>query len=239
MKTKKATLCVQGLTKSFPHGKNGAQQEISVLTGITAHFEAGKTYAISGISGSGKSTFMHLLAGLDTPTQGSVYFNNQDISTFTAKERANFLNQQIGIVHQLPYLIRELPVIENCMMRGIIAGMPRAAAINQAKELLIAVGLEDKVDCKPAALSGGQQQRLALARAMFNQPLFLLADEPTGNLDEKTGKEIINLLLDCHKKFGMGIIVSSHDPKVIGCMEISYQLSDGQLHFDNEGSQKG
>lgn len=234
MKTKKAILGVQSLTKSFPHGKNGAQQPISVLAGINAHFEAGKTYAISGISGSGKSTFMHLLAGLDIPTKGTVYFNDQDISTFTAKERADFLNQQIGIVHQLPYLIRELSVIENCMMRGLIAGIPRSTAANQAKELLTAVGLEDKIDCKPAALSGGQQQRLALARAMFNQPLFLLADEPTGNLDEETGKEIINLLLDCHKNFGMGIIVSSHDPKVIGCMEISYRLSNGQLQHDNQ-----
>ena len=188
-----------------------------------------KSYAITGISGSGKSTFIHILAGLDTPTTGTVLFNDAILHTFSPTQREHFLNKSIGLVFQSPHLIKELSVIENIIIPGLIQGRSHNDCENKAIKLLKKIELLDKKNSKIGELSGGQQQRVAIARALFNDPAFLIADEPTGNLDLATGKNIIDLLLSCQEEWGMGIIVSSHDEYVAEKMNETYELHEGIL----------
>jgi lipoprotein-releasing system ATP-binding protein len=223
--TNPAVLATHDLKKSFTQG----DVHLEVLAGVSVAFQQGNTYALTGASGSGKSTFMHLLCGLDSPNAGTVTFNNKNIAEFTAYERQQFLNKSVGLVFQLPYLIQELSVLENVMFKGLLAGLSPAQCERKAQDLLHHVGLSKKAGGKPAALSGGQQQRVAIARAIFNEPAFLLADEPTGSVDIDTGMRIVDLLLTCQMQWGMGIIVSSHDAYVAESMSITYRLEHGML----------
>ncbi len=201
----------------------------TVLDDITVRFLQGDTYAITGPSGAGKSTLLHILAALDTSTQGNVLFNDQDLATMTAAQHAYFCAFSVGLVFQMPYLIQELSVIENVMLKGLIAGQSFDECTEKADALLTTVGLQEKAHDMPSTLSGGQQQRVAIVRALFNKPAFLLADEPTGNLDEKTGSGVIDFLVECHKEFNMGLIISSHDRYVVEKMEHVIQLRDGKI----------
>lgn len=218
-------LATYELKKEF--GKQSTQA--AVLKNISVTFESGKTYAITGVSGTGKSTFLHLLAGLDIPTSGKVLFNEQNLASFSKKEREQFLQKSVGLVFQSPHLVKELSVLQNVMLPAIIAGAPKADAQKKAQGLLQQVGVVEKKDDHPSALSGGQQQRVAIARAIMNDPAFLLADEPTGNLDIVTGKKIVDLLLSCHKKWGMGLIIASHDQYVAQSMQHRFVLKNGLL----------
>lgn len=218
-------LSASNIKKNFAQG----DVELQVLKGITFHFEKNKSYAITGPSGSGKSTLIHLLAGLDKPTSGHIYFNGQDIAAFSESGRHFFLRQSVGLVFQLPYLIRELNVIENVMLKGMIEGANKLQARKHALDLLAKMGIEHKADHAPFSLSGGEQQRVAIARALFTKPAFLLADEPTGNLDVATGKVIVELLLACQAEWHMGIIISSHDEYVAQRMEKVLHLENGLL----------
>lgn len=226
MEIKKSELSAKNISKNFIQGKN----TLNVITDISIKFEQGQSYAITGVSGSGKSTLLQILSGLDTPSQGSVIFNGQNIANQSPAAKQQFLNKKIGLVFQQPYLIKELSVLENCMLRSLIAQQNYSEGKKLALSLLEAVGIADKAYCTPASLSGGQQQRVALVRAIFNQPDFLIADEPTGSLDTKTAQEIIDLLIRCNREWGMGIIVSSHDQEVAARMEKVYHLHDGYLH---------
>lgn len=208
---------------------------IPVLNEVTVSFQTGKTYAITGCSGAGKSTLIHLLAGIEQADQGQVLLDGQSISCFSAYERAQFLNKSIGLVFQHSYLIRELTVLENVMTKGLIAGQSYQMCQTKARELLTQVGVGYAQDRHPYVLSGGEQQRVALARALFNEPFFLLADEPTANLDLQTGIAIIDLLLACQKRWGMGVIVCSHDDYVYERMEVVYELFQGQLSQKRAG----
>ncbi len=220
-----AELLVQNLTKQFIQGST----PVNVLNGISARFTQGATYAITGASGSGKSTFLHLLAGIDTPTTGSVSFDAHNLATMSAQQQSHFLTHSVGLVFQYPYLIQELSVVENVALKGLIEGSSYAGCIEHASTLLKMVGLADKMNARPATLSGGQQQRVALARALFNKPAFLIADEPTGNLDEQTSVSVIHFIKDCQQEWGMGLIISSHDPYVAQLMDHTYHLHNGQL----------
>ncbi|PKN03439.1 lipoprotein-releasing system ATP-binding protein LolD [Candidatus Dependentiae bacterium HGW-Dependentiae-1] len=220
-----AVLATHDLKKTFIQG----DVQLEVLKGVSVSFIQGKSYALTGASGTGKSTFMHLLCGLDTPDSGSVSFAGNAIVGFTAAERQAFLNKSVGLVFQLPYLIQELSVLENVQFKGLLAGKSPAECTEKAHLLLKQVGLEQKAQSKPGALSGGQQQRVAIARAIFNEPAFLLADEPTGSVDVDTGMLIVDLLLACKKQWGMGIIVSSHDAYVAETMGTVYRLEHGLL----------
>ncbi|GMU18917.1 MAG: lipoprotein-releasing system ATP-binding protein LolD [Candidatus Babeliales bacterium] len=202
---------------------------LTVLNGVNALFEQGTSYAITGASGSGKSTLIHLIAGLDNPSSGTVYFDQTPLTSFLASQKTIFLNKMIGLVFQYPYLIKELSVIENVAIKGLIAGKPMSECTQQAQDLLVQVGLSEKVNAYPGQLSGGQKQRVALARALMNEPSFLIADEPTGNLDQATGMAIVDLILKLQQEKGMGIIVSSHDDYVSSRMNIRYELKDGLL----------
>ncbi len=217
-------LAARGIKKKF-----GTRSEVAVLQDITATFAQGKSYAIMGVSGTGKSTLMHLLAGLDTPTAGAVFFNEQNVHKMSVQEHSSFLRSSVGLLFQLPYLIKELSVCENVMLPALIVGQSEAFSLQKAQQLLEAVGLLQKADARPGSLSGGQQQRIALARAVINEPDFLLADEPTGNLDERTGAEIVDLLLRLQSEWQMGLIVSTHDKEVADRMEHLYRLHDGRL----------
>jgi len=216
---------VKELVKCFAQG----EKELIVLNGINAEFDQKRNYAITGVSGTGKSTFLHLLAGLDIPTSGAVCFDDKDVSSLSAAQKELFLNKTVGLMFQSPYLISELSVLENVIIPGMIAGKSYFQCKNRALSLLDELGVKEKAFSAPQELSGGQQQRVALARALFNQPQFLLADEPTGNLDVKTGKAIVDLLLACKEKWGMGIIISSHDPYVAKSMDVVYRLESGRL----------
>lgn len=202
---------------------------LDVLRGISHTFSSGHTYAITGSSGAGKSTFLHILAGLTEPTEGTLYLNEQNLALFSQSERDHFLNHTVGLLFQMPYLIKELTVLENVMSKGLIAGLGEYACKQEALELLEQVGLSDKANEHPPVLSGGQQQRVALARALFGKPAFLLADEPTGNLDSKNGQAVIDLILACKDAWGMGIIVSTHDHAVAQRMEVQLEMRDGVL----------
>lgn len=222
---KHATLRCDMLRKSFLQGTN----RIQVLRGVSALFVQNVTYAIMGSSGAGKSTLLHLLAGMDVPDCGSVFCNDQALHTMDKHQQRMLWNRSVGLVFQAPYLINELSVLENVMLKGLARGLAYEVCAQTAQELLAAVGLLDKSDSKPSTLSGGQQQRIAIVRALFGQPAFLLADELTGNLDEKTGKALIDFLLDCQAQWHMGVIITTHDPEVASRMHMTLRLHEGML----------
>jgi len=221
----KATLRVHEVVKSFTQ----AGTRVPVLLGISASFVQGFTYAITGASGAGKSTLLHILSGIETADKGTVTLQGQNITSLSGRERAAMWNKSLGLVFQLPYLIPELSVAENVMLKGLIAGLSYDECMHKASQLLATVGLSDKAQSKPTVLSGGQQQRVAIVRALFSEPSFLLADEPTGNLDEQTGTQVIDFLLDCHAQWGMGIIVSTHDMSLAQRMGTVIKLHGGKI----------
>ncbi|MBN1549274.1 ABC transporter ATP-binding protein [Candidatus Babeliales bacterium] len=222
---KDTVLELSRVSKSFQEGKT----ILRVLEEINAKFFQGNSYAISGVSGSGKSTLMHIMAGIESPDGGTVFFSGKSLSTFSSLERSQLLNKQMGLVFQNPYLIKELTILENTALKGLISGESRDESYQRARVLLKQVGLASKDHTYPGALSGGQQQRAALARALFHRPTVILADEPTGNLDKATGKSIIDLLVEHQKSDGSALVICSHDPYVLDTMEHGYVLSGGLL----------
>jgi lipoprotein-releasing system ATP-binding protein len=218
-------LVLSAVHKTYEQGG----KELLVLKGVSATFTQGESYAITGVSGSGKSTFLHVLGGLDNPTAGSVLFNGKDLMHLRSKQKDGFLNRSIGFVFQFHYLIKELSSLENIMMMGLIAGETRSYCEHRAKHLLEMVGLADKAYALPTQLSGGEQQRVAIARALFNKPSFLLADEPTGNLDAGNAKQVIDLLFSAQQEWGLGIVICSHDAAVYGRMSTIYRLNNGNI----------
>lgn len=220
-----AQLSLHNLKKTFIQAGN----TIQVLNGVDASFDQSVSYGITGMSGVGKSTLLHILAGLEKPTNGYIAYNNKRFDQFSNKEKELFFNLHIGLVFQSPFLIQELSVLENIMIKGMIAKKPQAIVKDEAMILLERVGLIDKAYVLPNTLSGGQQQRVALARALFNKPTFLLADEPTGNLDARTGAMIIDLVLAYQEEYAMGLIISSHDPAIKERMNIIITVKDGFL----------
>lgn len=218
-------LAVANLKKIFDQ----ANQTLVVLDGITAQFEKGKSYAIIGPSGSGKSTLLHIIAGLDNPTAGQVFFNQLPVSSFTEEQHRELLREHLGLVFQSSYLIQELTVIENVIIKGLINNVPYQDLYAQGRALLQDVGVAEKADQLPARLSGGQQQRVALARALFNKPEFLLGDEITGNLDVQTGMKIIDLIVHAKQTWNMGIVITTHDEYVADRMDHVFELTRGKL----------
>lgn len=216
---------VDAVSKKFIH--HGKEREI--LREVSALFKQGVSYGLSGISGSGKSTFLLLLSGFEKPSAGSICFDNQNIHNFKPHEHEEFLQKKIGILFQTPHLINELTVLENVMLKGLAAGLSKQEASYKALTLLQAVNLEKSALQKPSILSGGEQQRVALARALMNDPIFLLADEPTAHLDMQSRELILKLLNHYQKNHNMGLIVSSHDPYVIENMDYHYVLDQGKL----------
>lgn len=221
----KNILSLHNLCKVFKQGLD----EITILQDVSVDFFAGKSYLIEGASGSGKSTLLHLLAGLDVPTVGQVCFNEKDINLFDTSERQIYSQKTIGLVFQFPYLIKELSIIENIKLKGLIANESEKQSTDRAHELLHLVGLFEKRNRSTAVLSGGEQQRLAIARALFIKPTFLLADEPTAHVDEKTRDLILQILFDVQKTQGVGLIIASHDSALRSHMNVMYKLQDKRI----------
>jgi ABC-type lipoprotein export system ATPase subunit len=227
---KNALLRLENVGKAFEH--KGVMTP--VLQSVTMSFKQGSSYAIMGVSGTGKSTLMHIVAGIDTPSRGRVWLNDHCISQLSSAKRHRFVSTAFGLVFQQPYLIAELSVAENIALPGLIIGHSYAVSNSRASELLHSVGLDDKQHAKVATLSGGQQQRVALARALYNRPAFLIADEPTGGLDEATADAMINLIGSFCTQFGMGVIISTHDPQVANRMDARYRLHNGMLTLEDD-----
>lgn len=211
-------LSLNQVTKHFVQ----AEQKITVLENSSYNFLAGQSYAISGASGSGKSTVMHMLAGIEKPTAGTINFNQQAIT-------AADLQTKLGLVFQAPNLMHDLNVWENIALKGLILGASFIVAKQRALDLLQQVGLMHKANAKPTQLSGGEQQRVAIARALYAQPTFLLADEPTGNLDLVTGQKIIDLLIFLQQKQQMGLIICTHDNYVLEKLAYRLHLAESKL----------
>lgn len=225
MSKKKSSVSLRNVTKSFSQGGETSL----ILDGVQFAFQQGVSYAITGVSGAGKSTLIHIIAGIETPDFGSVFLNEQDTALFDSRTKQNFFQNQVGLVFQSPYLIEELSVIENVMIKGIIAGQ-YDVAFQRALLLLEKVGLQAYASSSCKKLSGGEQQRVAVARALFSQPAFLLADEPTAHLDKRTAGTIIDLLLDYQREWNTALIIASHDPAVAQKMDVVLTLEGGRLH---------
>ena len=200
---------------------------VNALRGVSLEIEQGEFTAVAGPSGSGKSTFLHLVGCLDTPTSGSVSVGGSDIATLSRKELALLRRSHIGFIFQAYNLIPVLTAIENVSLPLVLLGMDAAEARNRSLRALADVGLEGMDKRKPKEMSGGQQQRVAIARALVKNPSLILADEPTANLDSKTGKEILDLMLALNKKEGTTFIFSTHDPMVMDCARRLVKLRDG------------
>lgn len=200
-----------------------------IFDDISLDFIAGQSYALMGASGSGKSTCIHLLAGIDSPTAGVIYMNGYDLASFCPEQAALFFAHNISLVFQQPALFAELTVLENVMLKAILAGCVTESSYKRAHSLLAEVGLAEKASVYPAMLSGGQQQRVAIIRGIFMVPQFLLVDEPTGNLDEETGLQVIDLLLYYQEKYGMGLIVSTHSQQIASRMQTVFHVEDKKI----------
>ena len=202
---------------------------VHALRGITLDIFKGEYLSIMGPSGSGKSTFFNIVGALDNQSSGLVYVDGTDLSLMNSKELAWFRCNKIGYIFQTFNLIPTLTALENVMLAAIFRMQTQEQANLQAKNILEAVGLEDRMFHLPNELSGGQMQRVAIARALVNKPKIVLADEPTGNLDQKTGLKIIELLCDLNKNLGVTIITATHDYKMLGVSDRIAWFSDGSL----------
>jgi lipoprotein-releasing system ATP-binding protein len=189
----------------------------------------GEMLAIEGMSGAGKSTLLHILGALDRPTEGSVVFQGQDLFDRTNGQLADMRNRHIGFVFQFHHLLPEFCALENTMMPGLIQGMSQGKAAGAAEKILVQLGLEDRMQHKPGQLSGGEQQRVAVARALMLNPRVILADEPTGNLDTRTGEEVHNLLVKINLEHGITIVIVTHNPLLAARMKRRIRLVDGKL----------
>lgn len=218
---------IRKIVRDFPLG----QETVHVLKGIDLDIERGDYIAIMGPSGSGKSTLMNLLGCLDTPTSGSYILNGKDVSKMSDDELAEIRNHEIGFVFQTFNLLPRTTALENVALPMIYAGVSKKERTIRAEEVLTDVGLADRMDHKPNQLSGGQRQRVAVGRALVNKPSIILADEPTGNLDSKTSKEIMDLLDEIHKN-GNTVIVVTHEEDIAARAHRIIRLIDGMVESD-------
>lgn len=211
--------------KEYVMGK----QKLEALKGVNVEIKNGEYISIMGPSGSGKSTLFNMIGGLDKPSSGKVYIDEVDISGLDAYELAWLRCRKIGYIFQTFNLIPVMTALENCTLPMIFAGMSTQDAMDKGAELLGLVGLGDRIRHKPLELSGGQQQRVAIARSLANDPAIILADEPTGNLDLKTGKEIIELLRRLNKDKNVTIISATHDLKMLDASDRIIWIRDGNV----------
>jgi len=205
------------------------ETKVQALKNINLKIEKGENVVIIGPSGCGKSTLLHLMGCLDRPTKGKVLIDGRDVSKLSDNELAKIRREKIGFIFQFFYLIPTLTALENVMLPMTFAGVPSKEKIRRAKELLKLVGLERRMHHKRSELSGGEIQRVAIARALANDPEIILADEPTGNLDSRSGKEIMKYLVKLNKEKNVTLVVVTHDPMVASFFKRKIYLKDGRI----------
>ncbi|MDO4768156.1 MAG: ABC transporter ATP-binding protein [Pseudomonadota bacterium] len=217
---------LRGVGKSYEQG----METVEVLRSVDMTVRPGDSVAIVGASGSGKSTLLQLMGTLDTPSAGAILFQGRDISALGWQERAAIRNKNIGFVFQFHHLLPEFSARENAAMPGIIGGMSRSLALKKADEALTRVGLAHRLHHRVTTLSGGERQRAAIARAILLEPQVILADEPTGNLDDRTGREINDLLLNLNQDRNVTLIIVTHNAELARCMGRTLELRSGELY---------
>jgi lipoprotein-releasing system ATP-binding protein len=221
------TMQVQGLglQKVFGSGP----QRVELFNELNLHIAPGERIAIIGASGVGKSTLLHILGTLDRPTAGKILFGDKDVLVWSGKELARFRNRHIGFVFQFHHLLPEFNALENTVMPGLIAGMAKQEAVSLAMPLLDRLGLGRRLRHRPGELSGGEQQRVAVARALLLSPSLLLADEPSGNLDSRTSRQLHELLVALNEEMRITMVVVTHNSELASMMQRILRLVDGQL----------
>lgn len=225
---KKPMVIGQNLQKSFQLG----DQWVHALRSVSLKIPQGQFIGIMGPSGSGKSTLLYMLGGLDRPTSGEIMVAEQRIDGMESEELARFRRDTIGFIFQAFHLVPTLTALENVALPGVFAGLPRDLREKRALKLLDALGMGDRVDHRPSQLSGGQQQRVAIARALFNNPPIIMADEPTGALDSKTGQTVMEMLRYLCTRRGKTIIIVTHDANVAAYADRMLHLRDGEIVDD-------
>jgi lipoprotein-releasing system ATP-binding protein len=222
-------LRAQHLSRRYTQG----DLSVDVLSNVNLEVAGGERIAIIGSSGSGKSTLLHLLGGLDTPSSGSVTIDGQNFAGLSQSKRGKLRNKHIGFVYQFHHLLPEFSAVENVSMPLLIRGESKSRAADAASELLVRVGLGERLRHKPSELSGGERQRAAIARALVNRPRVVLADEPTGNLDESTADRVYELMLELNQELGTSFLMVTHDTRLAARMDRILQLTRGELHPAN------
>jgi lipoprotein-releasing system ATP-binding protein len=215
---------LRGLIKTFRH--NGIQVE--VLTGVDLDIHQGETLAVVGASGVGKSTLLHILGTLERPSTGTVRWDGDDIFSLDDRSLAAFRNRKVGFVFQFHHLLAEFNALENVMMPALIARLPQAVARDMAEAILVRVGLKERLTHRVSTLSGGEQQRVAVARALVLEPEVLLADEPTGNLDPKSGGRVQELILELNHERGLTSVIVTHNLEMARVLDRQITLLDGK-----------
>ena len=218
-------LSCSGLRHTF----TDAGSELEVLQGIDFAVGRGELVAIVGASGTGKSTLLHLLGGLDQPTRGEVLIENQPMHALSDAQRGDLRNRALGFVYQFHHLLPEFTALENVALPLLVRRAPVAEATQRARALLERVGLADRLEHTPPQLSGGERQRCAVARALVTRPSLILADEPTGNLDSETGERLFELMLELNRDFNTSLVVVTHDPALAARLDSRYRISSGHL----------
>lgn len=220
-----AILHCQQLGMTYTEGPN----DVDVLSSINLHIEPGERIAVVGQSGSGKSTLLHLLGGLDLPSAGSVWVDGQEMSRLSDSKRGAVRNQYLGFVYQFHHLLPEFTAIENVAMPLLIRGIDATQASDQAAQLLSEIGLGHRLQHRPVELSGGERQRTAIARALVTEPAIVLADEPTGNLDEKTAQGVFEMMMELNSRINTALVMVTHDSGLANKMDKVFHLEQGGL----------
>ena len=224
-----ADLSVENVSKHFPT----PTEPLEVLRDVTLNLARGQNMAVLGPSGSGKSTLLHLLGTLDRPSGGEILLDGENPFSLSEAKLAHFRNRNIGFIFQDHHLLPQLNVIENILIPAVADGKPGLATVNRARELLDRVGLSDRINHRPAELSGGERERIAVARALVRKPILVLADEPTGNLDQRNARAIGSLLLEVQRDEQNMLVVVTHSLELARTMDQVYELNDGRMAARN------